>query len=123
MSYNINDFINICKTDQNSVFVFKKALEDANNDFNIDSRSKLLKFIGNDGLEELTFINTKEWDNNPNKSQPILVDAYEFKSMYKLGYIAFMYNNKTSKWNIKSFHLSDNRDRSIEIALKKANLI
>ncbi|MCK4796006.1 MAG: hypothetical protein KAT05_01425 [Spirochaetes bacterium] len=121
--YNINDFINVCRTDQNSVFVFKKALDDANNDFIIDSKSKLLKFIGNNGLEELTFINTKKWENNPNKIQPILIDAYEFKSMYKLGYIAFMYNNKTNKWNIKSFHLSDNRDISIEMALRKANLI
>ena len=79
--------------------------------------------ISNDGLEELTFINTKKWENNPNKIQPILIDAYEFKSMYKLGYIAFMYNNKTNKWNIKSFHLSDNRDISIEMALTRLSEI
>jgi len=52
-----------------------------------------------------------------------MVDAYEFRSMYKLGYIAFMYNEKTLKWIIKSFHLSENRSLEMVMAFHNAGLI
>jgi len=74
-------------------------------------------------MEDLKFVNTKEWENNPDKTFKIYVDAYEFRSLCKLGYIAFMYNEKTLKWIIKSFHLSENRNTTMEMALFKAGLI
>jgi hypothetical protein len=49
------------------------------------------------------------------------VDAYEFDTRYRLGYIAFCYYR--NKWNIKSFHLSSERNRVMEIALRNAGLI
>ncbi|PIX34967.1 MAG: hypothetical protein COZ58_01945 [Candidatus Infernicultor aquiphilus] len=63
----------------------------------------------------------KACENDKNK--PIKVDAYEFTSMYKLGYIAFMHNDETNKWLIKSFHLSSNRNMTIYLAMEKAGLI
>jgi hypothetical protein len=82
----------------------------------------VIAFIANHGLEDLNFINSKLWENNPHKDNPLFVDAYEFKSMFKLGYIAFMYNPVTDKWIVKSFHLSENRNPAMELALLKANL-
>ncbi len=43
--------------------------------------------------------------------------------MYKLGYIAFMHNNETNKWLIKSFHISNNWNKTIYLAMEKAGLI
>ena len=44
-------------------------------------KSKLLNFIYNNGLEDLTFINTRDWEKNPNANTKIKVDAYEFRSL------------------------------------------
>ena len=121
--YNIEDFVNACDSHKNDVILIGNVNNDARNDFNLSTKSELLDFISNNGLEDLTFINSKKWDKNPNKSNEIIVDAYEFKSMYKLGYIAIMYNDVTKKWIIKSFHLSENRNRIFEEAFKKAGLI
>jgi len=43
--------------------------------------------------------------------------------MYKMGYIAFMHNDETNKWLIKSFHLSSNSNRAIHLAMERAGLI
>ena len=82
---------------KNDVVPLKSALDDANSYFGLNTKSNLLDFIGNNGLEDFKFLNTKEWENNPDKTIVIFVDAYEFRSMCKLGYIAFMYNEKTFK--------------------------
>ena len=121
--YDIFEFIRCCDENKNDVVPLKSALDDANSCFGLKTKSNLLDFIGNNGMEDLKFVNTKEWENNPNKTFKIYVDAYEFQSMCKLGYIAFMYNEKTLKWIIKSFHLSENRDTTMEMALFKAGLI
>ena len=121
--YDIFEFIRCCNENKNDVVPLKSALDDANSYFGLKTKSNLLDFIGNNGLEDLKFVNTKEWENNPDKTIIIFVDAYEFRSMCKLGYIAFMYNEKTFKWLIKSFHLSENRNTTMETALYKAGLI
>jgi hypothetical protein len=85
--YKYADFIKACENDRDNIIPINNVLENARNDFNLNTKSQLLDFIQNDGLENLTFVNTKDWENNPNKNKPIKVDAYEFTSMYKLGYI------------------------------------
>lgn len=85
--------------------------------------SLLIDDSNGNGLEELEFINTKPWERNPDKGNTIFVDAYEFRTLNKLGYIAFMRNNKTMKWLIKSFHLSDNKNPVMLIAMQRAGLL
>jgi len=118
--YDILEFFESCRTNQNAVIPFKQALDDADHYFGLKTKTALLDFIGNDGLEELEFINSKPWENNKDTTRVIWVDAYEFKSMCKLGYIAFMHNELTIKWLIKSFHLSENTSNAFAIALQKA---
>ena len=101
-SYLFSDFKLCCIENPKSVIPWKDALDDASY-FGLKTKSALLNFIGNDGLENLMFINTKKWEENPNKSLTIFVDAYEFTSLYRFGYIAFFYNKNTGYWNIKSF--------------------
>jgi hypothetical protein len=121
--YSITDLYVACKDKQDAVMPLRQALTDADKLFGLKTQKSLLDFIANGGLEDLTFVNTKEWENNPDKSHPIDVDAYEFRSMCKLGYIAFLFNDITDKWIIKSFHLSENRNNAMELALIKAGLI
>jgi hypothetical protein len=121
--YNYTDFQKACGDRQKDVIPINNVLRDSKKDFNLNSKSKLLEFIFNGGLEDLKFINTKEWENNYNKLVTLLVDAYEFRTMHKLGYIAFIYNDVTMKWIIKSFHLSDNRNPAMFLALKEAGLL
>ena len=122
-SYLFSDFKRCCIENPKGVQVLIDPENDAKNFFGLKTKTELKDFIGNDGLEELTFINTREWENNPDKSITIFVDAYEFRSMYKLGYIAFMHSKKTGNWIIKSFKPSENRNKTMAIALYKAGLI
>ena len=121
--YDFSDFEKACREDKAGVIPINNVLKDAADYFNLRTKSDLLDFIANSGLEELNFINKKKWENNPNKKNKIIVDAYEFRSMCKLGYIAFMYNPKTKKWIIKSFHPSDNTNPTMKFALTKAGLL
>lgn len=124
MSYYIySDFKKACGEDKNNIVPINSVLKDASDIFNLRTKDDLYEFIYNDGLEDLQFVNTKDWENNPNPSIPIKVDAYKFRSMHKLGYIAFMFSDKSGKWIIKSFHLSDDRNPAMAIALKKAGLL
>lgn len=123
MPYNFGDFKNACAGGTGNVFVTKPAREGAKNHFNIPTESYLLDFICNDGLEDLVFINTTPLRTNTNLSNPILVDAYDFRTSCKLGYIAFWYNKTTGKWTIKSFKLSENRNPVMSLALREAGLI
>lgn len=121
--YKYADFKKACENNRDNVIPINDVLKNAINDFNLNTKLQLLDFIQNDGLENLIFVNTKDWENNPNKDKPIKVDAYEFSSMYKRGYIAFMHNDETNKWLIKSFHLSTNRNMAICLAMERAGLI
>lgn len=122
-SYTYSEFQNACGTNKNDVISINSVLKDANDHFNLPTRKSLLDFIFYGGLENLDFLNTKEWKDNPDKSIKVMVDAYEFASFGILGYIAFMFINKTSKWLIKSFHLSENRNPIMSLALQNAGLI
>ncbi|MDH4318550.1 MAG: hypothetical protein OEV64_09195 [Desulfobulbaceae bacterium] len=119
--YNYDEFRKACGEDMQNVIWINPVPKDAKELFNLKNKQELLLFIYNDGLESLSFKNTKPWENNPRKDKPVFVDAYEFRSLGKLGYLAFFYN-EAGKWIIKSFHLSENRNLSMEIAIKKALL-
>jgi hypothetical protein len=121
--YNYEDFKRACQNDVDNVIPINDVLKDASTDFNLRTKSELLGFIYNDGFDDLWFLNKKDWENNPDPANPIIVDAYEFRTMYKRGYMAFMYNVNTKKWIIKSFHLSKNRNMTMFHAFEKAGLI
>ncbi|MCD4762751.1 MAG: hypothetical protein K8R28_01875 [Desulfobacterales bacterium] len=99
---------------------FKQATDDANKIFNLRTKKSLLAFIVNDGLEDLTFINKKKWEQNQNPDNPIEVYAYRFRTRAIVGYIAFMFNSKTEKWLIKSFHQPEDRNAAMLEAMQKA---
>ncbi|SNX59756.1 hypothetical protein SAMN06296273_1190 [Nitrosomonas ureae] len=106
--YILDDFIKSCNR-SNEVIVLNSALKFAREDFNLSTNKAILEFIANEGLESPWYINTKPWENNPNKANfSIMVDAYSFYSGPKQGYLAFFYNQITKKWLIKSF--KNNRD-------------
>ena len=99
------------------------VLKDATAGFNLRTTKAVLDFVANDGLENREFVNSKKWENNPDKNNPIIVDAYEFTTISRRGYIAFFKNATTQKWIIKSLHLSDQRNPAMAIALAKAGLV
>jgi len=123
-SYNFLDFKKSCKKkNRNNVFISSKALKGADKYFNLRTKNQILDFIYNDGLENRFFYNTAPWEQNPNKDKQIMVDAYEFESGNKRGYLAFMYNDLTNKWTIKSFKLSGNTNGQMLQAIKKSDIM
>ena len=112
------EFKNECKKKTN-VIIMKQAKRDAANIFNLTSSQKIVDFIGNDGLEDLFYLNKKLWENNPNPQNKILVYAFEFITGMKYGYIA-LFKNLEGKWLIKSFHLSNRRIMALGERLDKA---
>lgn len=121
-TYDLEDFLDCCQNQQNKVRPIDDVEKDAEKIFGLKPASVLLDFIGNGGLEEIEFVNSTPWRKNPDKTTIIYVDAYEFRTMCKLGYIAFMFSNKTVKWLIKSFHLSENTNPAIALALYNAGI-
>ena len=100
----------------------QNAMATAESDFNINTQEGVLGFIGNGGLESPCFINTKQWENNPDSKNLIMVDAYDFYSGSIYGYIAFFYQPTTKKWIIKSFKKNsepDTRNLAFKEALTK----
>jgi hypothetical protein len=102
----------------NNVFIHDDAKNDARNIFKLKTTNEILQYITNNGLENLQPEVTKIWEKNPDQSIKIYVDSYEFEAFSMKGYIAFFFNPKTSKWNIKSFHLSNKRNVAMEVAFK-----
>ncbi|MDD2336124.1 MAG: hypothetical protein PHD01_06075 [Geobacteraceae bacterium] len=86
-AYDINDFIKACESTKN-VFLWDKALEGAAA-FNFKTKESILRFIRNGGLESPVHDRCKPWEKNPNPSDEILVDSYNFHSNKLYGYIAF----------------------------------
>jgi hypothetical protein len=122
--YKYEDFRKACGENMDSVIPIGRTLDDAKKLFSLYPKSVLLSFIYNNGLEKLEYLNTKEWEKNQDKKNPLMVDAYEFKTNYKTGYIAFMYNEMTLKWIIKSFHLSlSSGPSAFQIAFQKKGLL
>ncbi|MEN6411813.1 MAG: hypothetical protein ABFC84_03480 [Veillonellales bacterium] len=103
--------------------VLREAQDDARNDFGLKTSGEILRFIANGGLEQLEFINSKPWEKNPDPSRKIIVDGYEFVSLMKRGYVAFMFNEITDYWTVKSFHISDNACMPFVDAFRKAGLL
>jgi hypothetical protein len=101
--YTYRDFVSACKKGVSDVYVIKGAMKTAKEDFELKTQGDVLKFIAR-GLEKLEWVNTKDWENNPNPTIKILVDAYTFAhGVTRRGYIAFLFNNVTSMWLVKSF--------------------
>lgn len=123
-SYKFSDFKKACrKKNRNNLVIIYDALEDADKYFNLRTKDQILDFIYNDGLENKIFINTKLWEQNPEKNKPIMVDSYKFETGNKRGYIAFMCNNKLNHWIIKSFHLPEDMNDQMYHALKESNIL
>jgi hypothetical protein len=123
-SYNFSDFKKSCKKkNRNNVFIFPNVLKSADKYFNLRTKNQILDFIYNDGLENRIFYNTTPLKQNPNKNKQIMVDAYEFESGNKRGYLAFTYNDLTDKWTIKSFKLSINTNDQMLQAIKKSDIM
>lgn len=101
-AYDLKEFETTCAKQRNKVLVSRGAANSARIDFALDSKQKLIMFIGNKGLECPRFINAKPWENNPELIE-IMVDAYEFYAGADFGYMAFLYSPKLQKWLIKSF--------------------
>ncbi|MDZ7794910.1 MAG: hypothetical protein U5P10_14820 [Spirochaetia bacterium] len=120
--YEYKNFREACCSHRDSIILINPVPKTAYRDFNLKNKKEVLDFICNDGLEDRVFINTKEWEKNPNPKEGIMVDAYKFRTIHRLGYIAFMYNEHTQKWIIKSLHLSEDRNPIMYIALQKAGL-
>ncbi len=120
--YDLNKFIKICKTGEETVVIGKKTLKDAKTDFNLYSRTDILDFIANDGLEKLRHINTKPLelnssviesgvqDTNFDKEELYFVDAYSFYSGNDFGYFAYYFNSESNRWVIKSFKINREPD-------------
>ena len=100
--YDFQDFVRACG-ERGKVYVQKDARANAKHDFNLRTEREILEFILNDGLENMRFINSAPWGNNPDPSIPIEVDAYRFSSGTRHGYFAYLFNKHTKKWHIKSF--------------------
>lgn len=103
-AYVFNEFVSACGKGSRCVYVIKGAAMSANMDFQLKTNTDILGFIANNGLEQPKFINSKIWENNPDKNNKIMTDAYEFYTGSTLGYISFFYNNNL--WIIKSFKKS-----------------
>ena len=106
--YNFDDFKRACQLaceskERKQVYIWKDAVIDADIHFSLRTESAILDFIANDGLKECRFINQKPLGSS-DQTDPDIVDAYEFKSGHKIGYIAFYRAKKTGNWIIKSFH-------------------
>jgi len=107
-AYNLEDFIQCCKSNPENIHVEYDALLNARQQFGLNTKTDLLGFIGNDGLQDLTYVNTELWRNNPRKEKEILIDSYKFRSNNKRGYIAFM-KGIPGNYMIKSFHLDHDK--------------
>jgi hypothetical protein len=118
-TYSLEDFIVCCDKNPEGIHMIGDTLKDAQNIFHLNTKTAVLEFIANDGLENIIFINTKPWEKNPDPEVKIFVDAYEFMTGGILGYIAF-FKTKKGEWAIKSFHQSDERSGIMENAFRMA---
>lgn len=98
--YDFDDLKAACG-EKGKVTVWRPALRDAAEHFNLRKESDVLSFVANDGLEKKKYINTKPLEVAPDPKPP--VDAYEFYSGERRGYFAFFFQPLTNIWNIKSF--------------------
>lgn len=84
-----------------SCVILKPAQQDAKQDLDLKTEKAIRAFIAGGGLEKPTFIRSRAWQNNPDKTKEILVDSYSFYSGRVFGYVAFFYAS-THRFVIKS---------------------
>src|SRR5713101_7477342 len=78
-AYQLSDLVVACSPPA-SVFVTGGAMLTARTDFNLQTQTAVHEFIAAGGLERPSFINTTPWQNNPNLSPTVMIDAYSFFS-------------------------------------------
>lgn len=108
MPYNFfDDFKQACKDKPETIIVEPEAETDARKIYDLKTKSELLEFIGNSGLENIEHVNIAPWRNNPDKvNNPLDVYAYRGLTMGKSCYIAIIYieiffGNTINKWKLK----------------------
>ena len=90
--------------DPQNIYIHNDAVLGARNQFGLNTKTELLTFIGNQGLQNLKYLNTEPWRLKPERIKgDVFIDAYNFYSNQKIGYIAFM-KGANCKYAIKSFH-------------------
>lgn len=87
----------------------KTAQQDAKQDLDLKTEKAIRAFIAEGGLEKPTFIRSKAWENNPDKTKEILVDSYSFYAGRVFGYVAFFYAS-TNRFVIKSLKRNTEQD-------------
>jgi hypothetical protein len=107
-SYELKQLENACKQGHAEVHIMRPAKKTARADFDLTTKQDIVRFIGDGGLVNPRFINTKKWEKNPNSDKSVMVDSYAFYSGYLYGYIAFMFTG--GKWTIKSFKKNKESD-------------
>ena len=112
-AYDLGVFVGACRKAA-SVFVAGGAMETARRDFGLNSQPEVVAFIGNGGLEHPVHANTAPWQNNPDPSDPILVDSYNFYSGSRYGYMAF-FRAPSANWVVKSFKANDRPDPRVRL--------
>ena len=121
--YDFSIFRDACSKLNGSVIVLANAERDAREHFKLAPQDEIFAFIGNGGLEKLEFQNTTPLRKNPFPDTEIFVDAYEFLSLFRLGYLAFYKFPTTGKWVIKSFKPSLRRNNLFTTAFDETDLI
>ena len=111
--YLFEEFINACKK-RRVVTVWPKVLCEAHRDFGLWDEEAIITFIANDGLQKPIFQNSEPWRGTPDLRRPIMIDAYRFSTLEKVGYIAFFRTN-IGNWSIKSLKQSTEIDGSLTI--------
>lgn len=109
-TYCWDDFKSACALGESKVQVLLDAERTARSEFSLKTKVETLAFIGSGGVHGLDPDKTVEWRNNPDKAIIIMVDSYNFFASSQYGYLAFMFQPKTSKWILKSFKLNDKED-------------
>ena len=108
-AYCLADFIICCMSEPQKIHVEYDAVINAQRQFGLNTKTALLEFIGNGGLQTMSYVNTEPWRNNPKKDiREIFIDSYKFFSNRKVGYIAF-FKGIPGNYVIKSFHLDHNK--------------
>jgi hypothetical protein len=105
-AYRFEEFVAACAGDPKGIYVRGEAMADAEKEFHLRTKEEILRFISNDGLENPKHRNTVPLEKNPEHPTPIDVDAYDFSSGKKTGYIAFYFRPGKKQWTIKSFKQS-----------------
>ena len=92
-----------------NVQVLYDAETNARLQFGLNTKADLIAFIGNGGLQDMSYVNSVPWKNNPKRDiKEIFIDSYKFQSNRKVGYIAFSIGS-FNNYVIKSFHLDHDK--------------